>query len=103
VLTVPKALANLVPNNGTPNHPVCAGGDFPFPGSSSTEGLDPGTFTHPFEGLLLNCSDPAYVQAVAEADPDAFLPMCVSSRARNAGKLIVTISIQATTVDPRVW
>jgi hypothetical protein len=27
----------------------------------------------------------------------------VSSRARNAGKLIVTISIQATTVDPRVW
>jgi hypothetical protein len=103
VLTFPKALANLVPNNGTPNHPVCAGGDFPFPGSSSTEGLDPGTFTHPFEGLLLNCSDPAYVQAVAEADPDAFLPMCVSSRARNAGKLIVTISIQTTTVDPRVW
>jgi hypothetical protein len=103
VLTFSKALANLVPNNGTPLHPVCAGGDFPFPGSQSTQGLTPGTFTHPFEGLLLNCSDPAYAQAVAEADPAAFLPMCVNSRARSAGNLIVTITVAATTVDPRIW
>jgi hypothetical protein len=103
VLTFPKALAVLVPDNGTPHHPVCAGGDFPFPGSDSTEGLTPGTFTYPFEGLLLNCSDPAYAQAVAAGDPDAFLPMCVGSRARTAGKLIVTIRVEATTVDPRFW
>ena len=98
VLTFPKALANLVPNNGTPLHPVCAGGDHPFPGSSSE-----GTLTHPHEGLLLNCSSSAYAQAVAEADPEAFLPMCVQSRSRNAGKLIITVSVAATTVDPRFW
>jgi hypothetical protein len=87
-----------VPDNGTPHHPVCAGGDHPFPGSSSV-----GALTHPHEGLLLNCSDPAYTAAVAAADPAAFLPMCVASRSRNAGKLIVTVSIAATTVDPRIW
>jgi hypothetical protein len=100
VLTFPKALANLVPNNGTPHHPVCAGGDAPFPGSDSTQGFPPGTFTHPFEGLLLNCSDPDYV---SEADDPGILPMCVQSRARNAGKLIVTVLVESTTVDPRVW
>jgi hypothetical protein len=97
-LTFPKALANLVPDNGTPHHPVCAGADVPFPGSSTV-----GVITHPHEGLLLNCSDPAYTSAVAAADPAAFLPMCVSARSRSAGKLIVTVSIAATTVDPRVW
>ena len=98
VLTFPKALANLVPDNGTPRHPVCAGADVPFPGSSPV-----GVITHPHEGLLLDCSDPAYVAAVAAADPAAFLPMCVASRSRSAGKLVVTVSIAATTVDPRVW
>ncbi len=98
VLTFPKALANLVPDNGTPHHPVCAGGDYPFPGSSTM-----GAITHPHEGLLLNCSDPAYAAAVAAADPAAFLPMCVSSRARSAGNLIVTISVAAPTADPRFW
>lgn len=103
VLTFPRALSNLVPDNGTPHHPVCAGGDAFFPGSQSTEGFPPGTFTHPFEGLLLNCSDPAYVQAVDDAGPEPFLPMCVKSRARNAGKLVVTVLVESTTVDPRVW
>jgi hypothetical protein len=102
-LTFPKALANLVPNNGTPLHPVCAGGDFPFPGSEKTEGFPPGTFTHPFEGLLLNCSDPDYAAEKAAADPAAFLPMCVQSRARSAGNLVVTVLIESTSVDPRIW
>jgi hypothetical protein len=100
VLTFPKALANLVPDNGTPHHPVCAGADTAFPGSESTEGFPPGTFTHPFEGLLLDCNDPTYIGAVGNP---AVLPMCVSSRARNAGKLVVTISIAQTTFDPRIW
>ncbi len=99
MLTFPKALANLVPNNGTPHHPVCAGGDYPFPGSSTV-----GAITHPYEGLLLNCSDPAYRSAVDDSrDPDAFLPMCVKSRARSAGKLVVTVLIEESTVDPRIW
>jgi hypothetical protein len=87
-----------VPNNGTPLHPVCAGGDFPFPGSSPV-----GAITHPHEGLLLNCSDPDYAAQVAAADPAAFLPMCVQSRARSAGNLVVTVSIASTSVDPRIW
>jgi hypothetical protein len=102
VLTFPKALANLVPDNGTPHHPVCAGGDAPFPGSDPTTQAqrDAGTATHPHEGLLLNCSDPAYV---TQADDAGILPMCVSSRARSAGKLVVTVLVQETTVDPRIW
>jgi hypothetical protein len=100
VLTFPKALSNLVPDNGTPRHPVCAGGDYPFPGSSTV-----GVITHPYEGLLLNCSAPAYAAAIAgfEEDGVEFLPMCVAARSRSAGKLIVTVSIQSTTVDPRIW
>ncbi len=101
VLTFPKALANLVPNNGTPLHPVCAGGDFPFPGSDNV-----GTEAAPkHEGLLLNCSDPAYATAIANlaATGNPYLPMCVSSRARNAGNLIVTIKVESTTFDPRFW
>jgi hypothetical protein len=103
VLTFPKALADLVPTYKTSKHPVCAGGDHPFPGSKSTSGLPEGTFTHPFEGLLLDCSSYAYAKAVAAADPDAFLPMCVSKRSRYGGKLVVTIKVEATTVDPRFW
>jgi hypothetical protein len=103
VLTFPKALADLVPTYKTSKHPVCAGGDHPFPGSKSTSGRDPGTFTHPYEGLLLDCSSYAYAKAVAAADPDAFLPMCVTKRSRYGGKLVVTISVAATTVDPRFW
>jgi hypothetical protein len=109
VLTFPKALANLVPNNGTPLHPVCAGAEVAFPGSASTSGRAPGTFTYPQEGLLLNCSDPAYIGPVTafNADPNPnktpLLPMCVSSRARNAGNLIVTIRVESTRFDPRIW
>ena len=105
VLTFPKALANLVPNNGTAIHPVCAGADLPFPGSSPTTQAqrDAGTATHPFEGLLLNCSDRAYIAQVTAAPAGTILPMCVSSRARNAGNLIVTVLVQSSNVDPRVW
>jgi hypothetical protein len=103
VLTFPKALADLVPKYKTSKHPVCAGGDHPFPGSKSTYGRPEGSFTHPYEGLLLDCSSSAYAKAVAAADPDAFLPMCVKSRSRYGGKLVVTISVAATTVDPRFW
>ena len=100
VLTFPKALSVLVPDNGTPHHPVCAGGDAPFPGGSSV-----GAITHPFEGLLLNCDDPAYLSAIAalQASGNPFLPMCVSARARSAGKLVITIQVQTTTFDPRFW
>jgi hypothetical protein len=98
VLTFPKALANLVPNNGTPLFPVCAGGEARFPGST----LQPPGATYLFEGLLLNCADPAYVSATTGADP-APLQMCVQSRARNAGNLIVTITVAAGTVDPMYW
>jgi len=106
VLTFPKALSVLVPDNGTPRHPVCAGGDVRFPGGKSA-----GHITHAFEGLLLNCDDPVYLQTIAQFqdeflnDPDhpPYLPMCVSARARSAGKLVVTIQVQPTTFDPRFW
>lgn len=99
VLTFPKALSDLVPDTGTQLHPVCAGGDHPFPGSA------PSVLTSPHEGLLLKCSDPAYAADVRlfETSGIAYLPMCVASRARNVGQLVVTVSIGATTVDPRVW
>jgi hypothetical protein len=105
VLTFPKALANLVPNNGTAIHPVCAGADLPFPGSSPTTQAqrDAGLATYPFEGLLLNCSDRPYIDQVNGAPAGTILPMCVGSRARNAGNLIVTVLVQSSTVDPRVW
>ena len=105
VLTFPRALANLVPDNGTPHHPVCAGGDLPFPGSKPTTQAqrDAKIATHPHEGLLLNCVDPLYTQAVTGAATGTILPMCVQSRARSAGKLVVTVLVQSTTVDPRVW
>jgi hypothetical protein len=98
VLTFPKALANLVPNNGTPLFPVCAGGEARFPGSTA----QPAGAAYLFEGLLLNCDDPAYVAATTGTDP-APLQMCVQSRARNAGNLIVTITVAAGTVDPMYW
>jgi len=101
VLTFPKALANLVPNNGTALHPVCAGADVRFPGSDPV-GVQPN-----FEGLLLNCNDPVYVDQVRAfntgVDPHPLLPMCVSARARNAGNLIITITVEPTLFDPRFW
>jgi VCBS repeat-containing protein len=100
-LTFPKALANLVPDNGTPHLPVCAGADLAFPGSTATSGA-----RYPHEGLLLDCTDPTYVQqAGTTASP---LPMCVAARARLAGgALVLTVTVTVDParpdVDPMVW
>ncbi len=96
-LTFPLELMNAIPDNGTSRLPVCAGGDYAFPGSSSE-----GTLAYPAEGLLLDCADRTY-QRLARDSATYPLAMCVASRSRDAGDVIVVISIASTRFDPSFW
>lgn len=98
-MTFPRELVNRVPDNGTPKLAICAGADAAFPGSSPRPGTVQGTY--PYEGLMLDCTDPAYLAATA--DPAFPLHMCVASRSKKAGNETVVITIAPSLIDPRFW
>jgi hypothetical protein len=95
-MTFPRQLVNLLPDNGTPNLAMCAGADAAFPRIATS-----GVGTYPYEGLMLDCTDPAYLAAIA--DPAFPLHMCVADRYKRAGALTVVITIEPSVKDPRFW
>lgn len=113
-LTFPRKLVNLAPNNGTPFLDVCAGADAAFPayGGTGGTGWTGGTGYYPFQGLLYDCTDQAYVDALNATTflsdgtrvPTYPLHMCVADRYKIAGGAeTVVINVESSTLDPSYW
>ena len=100
-LTFPKAVVNSVPDNGAPHMPVCAGATTSFPGSAR---VTPAQASNPYiyQGLLLDCTDPVYLQDIANT---ALYPlqMCVQSRAKLAGAKETVVIYSNSLSDPMAW
>jgi hypothetical protein len=94
-VTFDKYLVNIAPNNGTPLFTICFAA--PWGNWVTASGGAPtfNSVTGEYEGILPNCG-------VAGLLPDN---PCVSSRSKNAGNEVVTVSIpyQDGRADPKLW
>ena len=91
-LFFPKAIVNEVPNNGTPQMPICAGAYTAFPGSTSV--TPSSTSPYPYQGLLYSCDDPSYLSS------SDTLKMCISSESKNAANETVVVEVSSLADDP---
>jgi hypothetical protein len=102
-LVFPKSVVNSLPNNGAALMPVCAGASQPFPrqGDPSTGEPFPGSTGVPYQGLLYDCTDAAYLSLVASgAYP---VQLCVQSRAKLAGGAEQIVVFASDLSDPSFW
>jgi hypothetical protein len=96
-LTFPKSVVNSVPDNGAPHMPLCAGAKLSFPGSTSVS--PPAGNPYTFQGLLMDCTDPNYVNQAGSFPLD----MCVQSRAKIAGGKETVVVYTSSLSDPMYW
>jgi len=102
-MVFPKSVVHSLANNGTPLMPVCAGASASFPrkGDPTTGVPYPGSGQFPFQGLLYDCTDPAYLSLLAtNTFPEQ---LCVQSRTRLPGSLEQIVVFAGDLSDPSLW
>lgn len=94
-LVFPKSVVNSLANNGTPLMAVCAGASHAFLAQVDY----PGSTDFPFQGLLYDCTDPAYLAGASGFT----LQLCVQSRAKLAGGAEKIVVFTSDLSDPGYW
>lgn len=94
-MVFPKAVVNSLTNNGTPLMAVCAGASQAFLAKVAY----PGSTDFPYQGLLYDCTDAAYLASAASYP----VQLCVQSRAKvgNGAEKIVVFTSDLS--DPSYW